>query len=105
MTELKSRKGSALLCYLAVTGNPVTRSRLAGLFWPDMLEGDALMNLRKVLYRLKGLAHYLVITHETLAFDLDSSYQLDVTEFENQAARRRDIPCLQAAAESMGAIS
>ena len=55
LPELKTQKGQALLCYLAVTRQPAARAALAGLFWPDMPDADAHMNLRKVLIRLKPL--------------------------------------------------
>ena len=48
------QKGQALLCYLAVSGKRFTRSSLAGMFWMDMPESQALMNLRKVLNRMKS---------------------------------------------------
>ena len=34
----KSRKALALLCYLAAEGQPVSRSYLVELFWPDQPE-------------------------------------------------------------------
>lgn len=36
LTDFKSQKSLAQLCYLAVTGQPHARSSLAGLFWRDM---------------------------------------------------------------------
>jgi predicted ATPase/DNA-binding SARP family transcriptional activator len=98
LAALKSQKGQALLCYLALTGKAYARSMLAGLFWPEMPEADALMNLRKVLNRLNPhLAPYLTITWQTVAFNQDSAYWLDVAEFEAGAATKEDIGCLQTA--------
>jgi DNA-binding SARP family transcriptional activator len=98
LTALKSQKGKALLCYLVVTGKDYTRSALAGLLWPEMPEANALMNLRKVLDRLKPhVAPYLLITRESIAFNQDASYWLDVTEFEAGMATRSDIGRLQTA--------
>ena len=82
LTDIKSQKGVALLCYLAVSQKQATRPFLAALFWPDMPETQALMNLRKVLQRLQPLRPYLVITRETVAFNQDTDYWLDVAEFE-----------------------
>jgi len=98
LAALKSQKGQALLCYLALTGKAYARSMLAGLFWPEMPEDGALMNLRKVLNRLNPhLAPYLTITWQTVAFNQDSAYWLDVAEFEAGAATKGDIGCLQTA--------
>jgi DNA-binding SARP family transcriptional activator len=36
LTSLKSQKGQALLCYLALTGKAHARPVLAGLLWPEM---------------------------------------------------------------------
>jgi DNA-binding SARP family transcriptional activator len=66
--DLKTQKGLALLCYLAVTRQPASRAALAGLLWPDMPEADAHMNLRKVVFRLKPLADHLVVSRATLAW-------------------------------------
>lgn len=47
-------KGHALMAHLAVVGAPVTRSRLAGLFWSDMPEAAARANLRLTLSKLRS---------------------------------------------------
>ncbi len=85
LPEIKSQKGKALLCYLAVRGKTATRPFLAALFWPDMPERQALMNLRKTLQRLRPLHSYLLITRETVAFNNDADFWLDVAEFEEGA--------------------
>lgn len=95
LAELKSHKGQALLCYLAVTGQSVSRSSLAGLLWSDMPEKSALMNLRKTLSRIKPLSPYLLITRKTLAFDKDVPHWLDVAEFERLANATTRLPNLQ----------
>jgi predicted ATPase/DNA-binding SARP family transcriptional activator len=86
LTDIKSQKGVALICYLAVSQKKATRPFLAALFWPDMPENQALMNLRKVLQRLQPLRTYLVITRETVDFNQDADYCLDVAEFEEETA-------------------
>lgn len=93
--DLKSSKGKALLCYLAVNGKRFTRSALAGMFWMDMPESQALMNLRKVLNRLKPLSPYLLIDHDTLAFNQNALFWLDVKEFESAASAQSDVQRLQ----------
>ena len=105
LPKVKSQKGLALLCYLAVSGRQATRPFLAALFWPDMPESQALMNLRKVLQRLGPLKPYLVITRETVAFNQEADCWLDVAEFEVGTATStllsagvsQDIPYLQKA--------
>lgn len=50
--DVRRRKGSALLTYLAVTGQPHTREALATMFWPENDQSSALANLRRELSRL-----------------------------------------------------
>jgi predicted ATPase/DNA-binding SARP family transcriptional activator/tetratricopeptide (TPR) repeat protein len=95
LTEVKSKKGKALLCYLAVRQRQETRTSLAALFWPDMPDSHALTNLRKVLQRMKPLTHYLVIDRQSLAFNQDAEYWLDVAEFEEETAANGDIRRVQ----------
>lgn len=47
------RRTAALLAYLSLEG-PTSRSRLAGLLWPDSGEATARNNLSQLLRRLKG---------------------------------------------------
>ena len=79
LTALKSKKGQALLCYLAVTGKEHSRSALSGLLWTDVSEKKARANLRKTLSRLKPhLRSHLTITRESIAFTQDAAHWLDV---------------------------
>ena len=94
-TEIKSQKGLALLTYLAVSQKSAARPYLAALFWPDMPESNALMNLRKVLHRLQPLKPYLIITRETVDFNQEADYWVDVVEFGKGIADFHDIPHLQ----------
>jgi len=83
VTGLVSAKAQALLCYLAVTGRPHFRTSLAGLLWSEKSEAAALTNLRQALTALRRLfAPYLTITRQTVAFNRDAPYWLDVEEFE-----------------------
>jgi ABC-type oligopeptide transport system substrate-binding subunit/DNA-binding SARP family transcriptional activator len=83
-----SRKERALLCYLVVTGRSHSRSFLAGLFWGDLPERRALGNLRRVLTHLRAVAgDHLLIDRQTVAFDLESDYWLDVALFEEKVAK------------------
>ncbi len=72
-------KSQALLCYLAVTGRPHSREKLAGLLWGEKSEVKAKANLRKSLSILRRFCEdALIITRPTVAFDRDSGYWLDV---------------------------
>ena len=76
-------KAQALLFYLAVTGTSQSRSTLAGLLWADMPEEDARTNLRQVLTNLRRVVGpYLTITRQTVAFNRESDYWLDVEVFQ-----------------------
>ena len=98
LVALKSQKGQALLCYLAVTGKAHSRSALAGLLWADVPEMNAQTNLRKTLNRLKPhLSDRLLATRSTLAFDRDAPHWLDVAEFEANVASRVEIDRLEKA--------
>jgi WD40 repeat protein/DNA-binding SARP family transcriptional activator len=51
-----TRKARALLIYLACSDRPQAREVLAAMFWPELSEGDASNNLRRVLPNLRKLA-------------------------------------------------
>jgi DNA-binding SARP family transcriptional activator/predicted ATPase len=97
-------KSRALLCYLAVTGHPYSREKLAGLLWGDRPETRAKASLRKSLSSLRKLCEdALIITRQTVAFNRDSDYWLDVEAFESALAE--DDPAsqeLQPLREAMG---
>lgn len=79
---LRYSKAQALLYYLAVTGRPHSREALAALLWGDLPEDAARTNLRTVLSKLRALlGPYLVITRQTLSFNRESPYSLDVEQF------------------------
>jgi predicted ATPase/DNA-binding SARP family transcriptional activator len=81
-------KSQALLCYLAVTGQAHSREKLAGLLWGDKPENKAKANLRKELFTLRNIFDQaLIITHQTVAFNRDNSYWLDMEVFEAALAK------------------
>jgi DNA-binding SARP family transcriptional activator len=91
LSEPASAKAQALLCYLAVSARPFSRQALAGLLWGDLPEADARRNLRGVLMKLRQeLDPYLLISHQTLAFNRDSAYTLDLNAFQTLLARPSD---------------
>jgi DNA-binding SARP family transcriptional activator/predicted ATPase len=89
VTHFKSNKVRALLAYLAVeAAQPHPREVLAGLLWPDWPDRDALSNLRYTLSNLRRVIGdrtadppFLLISRDTLQFNVASDFQLDVKDF------------------------
>ena len=87
--DFKSNRVRALLAYLAVEADrPHRREALAGLLWPDWPDRDALSNLRYSLSDLRRAIGdraadppFLLITRDSLQFNPDSNYNLDVKTF------------------------
>lgn len=83
LTGFVSAKAQALFCYLAILGRPQTRTELAGLLWGDRPEAIAAGSLRQALANLNQIVGpYLTVTRQTVAFNRDSAYWLDVERFE-----------------------
>ncbi|MFN8457938.1 MAG: tetratricopeptide repeat protein [Anaerolineae bacterium] len=83
LSGLDTNKAKALLCFLAVSGRPHARQSLIGLLWGNMPEIEAKANLRVTLANLRRLlGDHLLITRDTVAFNRESAYQLDVELFE-----------------------
>jgi len=83
------RKEAALLAYLTLAG-ATSRSRAAGLLWPEAGEGAARANLRQLLKRLKGrLGDGIVVQGDPLR--LADGARVDVAELKVAAFQgRRD---------------
>src|SRR5258707_2700275 len=79
----------ALLVYLVSEADrPHRRETIGELLWPDQGEHIARNNLRQALARLRKVIDdhaaappFLLISRESLQFNRDSSYTLDVTTF------------------------
>ncbi|MCL4301526.1 MAG: tetratricopeptide repeat protein [Anaerolineae bacterium] len=83
VTGFRSGKARALLYYLAVSGRAQPRSVLTGLFWGEVAEQHARRSLTMTLSNLRQLlGSHLDIARETVAFDANSPYWLDVPVFE-----------------------
>ena len=90
----------ALLCYLAVEADrPHSREVLAALLWPDYPEQEARNNLRYALYNLRQAIQdqqaeppFLIIDHETIQFNSQSNYCLDVSHFTQLLRREKSQP-------------
>jgi predicted ATPase/DNA-binding SARP family transcriptional activator len=83
LTEFETSKAQALLYYLAVTGRAHSRETLADLLWGDMDEVTAKRNLTKALSNLRHLlGPYLLIDRQSIAFNQEKPYELDVLIFQ-----------------------
>lgn len=91
LTGFESNKVRALLAYLAVEAghHPHSRDALIGLLWPDCDErtarhnlSQALFNLRQAIRDREAAPPFLSITQQTVQFNPDSDYQLDVFQFD-----------------------
>ena len=84
LTRPLSVKARGLICYLAITGRPQTRLKLAGMFWGEKPEADALRSLRVDLTKIrKYLAPYIEANRQTIAFKSNSSHWIDTETFEH----------------------
>lgn len=82
VTGFISRKAPALLYYLAVTGQPYSRDKLANLLWGEKPDVRARSNLRDVLADLRRrLPSPLSADRQTVAFNRAINYVLDVETF------------------------
>ncbi len=84
LEALTSRPAQALLVYLARRGEPVPRTLLAELIWPERAPEKALGNLRVTLHRLRSLLGSLLEGQHDFAWLKAESVCLDVTALEEQ---------------------
>ncbi|MBV7339944.1 hypothetical protein KFU94_69400 [Chloroflexi bacterium TSY] len=84
LSGFRSGKAQALLYYLVITRRAHQRSTLSGLFWGDTTDQYARRNLNRTLSNLRQLVgDHLTITRQTIAFDVESAYWLDLDAFES----------------------
>ncbi|MEM7119278.1 MAG: tetratricopeptide repeat protein [Chloroflexota bacterium] len=97
VSSLKSAKSQAILCYLAMTKRPLSRTALGGLLWPDKSDQEARVNLRQSIRRVqKSMPGALLAQRESVALSPDMSVAVDVTQFET-AVSQGDISSLEMA--------
>ena len=89
---IKAARLQSLLGYLVLFGEvPLSRQRLAFMYWPETNEDQARTNLRRLIYQIRhdhpALAACLRNPGGRLAWGLDVTVRADVLEF--QAARQR----------------
>jgi DNA-binding SARP family transcriptional activator/tetratricopeptide (TPR) repeat protein len=82
----RSARAVALIGFLVVhAGSPQTRQRIAGLFWPDSTDAQALTNLRRELHYLRqvlGDEPSLVVTPRDLCWRDTETCRVDVRTFD-----------------------
>jgi WD40 repeat protein/serine/threonine protein kinase len=81
--DLKSRKGLAMVVYLAVEADRRTRDSLASIFWPDYDQSRARANLRSTLFRLNQtpLSKWVQADSDTVAIHPEQDDFIDVFAF------------------------
>jgi len=78
----KTAKAEGIFYYLAATQRTNSRATLATLFWGDMPESKARVNLSKALSALREqVGEYVTIATQTVTFNATLPYQLDVETF------------------------
>ncbi|MGI9008744.1 MAG: ATP-binding protein [Streptosporangiaceae bacterium] len=84
--RLRSSRTIALIGFLAAhAGHPQTRQRIAGLFWPDSTDAQALTNLRRELHSLRqvlGDDPSLVVTPRDLCWSDTPACRVDLRVFD-----------------------
>lgn len=107
VTDFETEAARLLLAYLAIhAGRAIRREVLADLFWAERPRKEALHALRQTLHRLRRAlgaegesAGILKVTPQSIAFDAQSNYWLDVQAFKNllqgvqQHPHRRLLAC------------
>ncbi len=95
ITAFQSSKVRALLAFLAVEmARPHPRESLAGLLWPNVPDGcahhslnQALSNLRCAIHDHESTPPFLIVASQSLQFNSNSDYWLDVGELERLVRR------------------
>ena len=84
--QVRSSRALVLVAFLAThTGSPQARQRIAGLFWPDSTDAQALTNLRRELHHLRhvlGDEPSLVVTPRELCWQDTGTCRVDLRIFD-----------------------
>ncbi|HET7243492.1 MAG TPA: AAA family ATPase, partial [Streptosporangiaceae bacterium] len=82
----RSSRAVALVAFLAAhAGSPQPRQRIAGLFWPDSTDAQALTNLRRELHQLRQILAgepSLVVTSTDLGWRDTATCRVDLRVFD-----------------------
>ena len=89
--ELGGHKNTALVAYLAATGQSHSREVLATLLWPELDASRGRANLRRSLSELRRALReeYLISDRETVGLDPRAEIWVDVIEFRRLAQSGR----------------
>jgi DNA-binding SARP family transcriptional activator len=81
--EFSRHKATALLVFLAVTGERQSRDTLATMFWPENTQARAYANLRQAIWDIRRSLgdEWLEVTRESLQIIPSDNLWLDVAEF------------------------
>src|SRR5512138_2573657 len=92
------RKAIALLAYLAVNGieylrQKYSRESLSTLLWPDYEQSKAFTNLRRTIWEIHQTLGegWLIAERETLCWNDEASFDLDVARFERLYGQDRGV--------------
>ena len=84
----RSSRAVVLIAFLVVhAGSPQARQRIAGLFWPESTDAQALTNLRRELHHLRqvlGDERSLVVTSRDLCWHDTKTCHVDVRVFDTE---------------------
>ena len=84
----RSSRAVALVAFLAAhAGSPQSRQRIAGLFWPDSTDAQALTNLRRELHQLRQVLAddpSLVVTATDLCWRDTGTCRVDLRVFDTE---------------------
>lgn len=90
VVRTRSSRAVALVGFLAVhAGSPQSRQRIAGLFWPESGDGQALTNLRRELHQLRqalGEDFPVLVSATDLCWRDDTAAEADVRTFAIERA-------------------
>lgn len=93
LTGFVSSKSQALLIYLAATGRPHPREKLATLFWDEMPDAAARKNLTKALSNIRKLIGDLLETDNQIATLVwNHKPFVDLLIFDEQISKAIDTP-------------
>jgi DNA-binding SARP family transcriptional activator/tetratricopeptide (TPR) repeat protein len=104
--QARSSRSVALVAFLAAhAGEPQSRQRIAGMFWPESTDAQALTNLRRELHHLRqilGEESSLVVASRELCWRDTDSCRVDLRVF---ATARSAAMAADAAGDDAGVLT
>ncbi len=98
LITLPTRKALALLAYLAVEGGVHSREKLTAIFWPESDSAQGRATLRSTLALLRDALGepdaYLIAARASLAFNIDSEFDLDIQTLRLAVQATRELPLI-----------